>query len=76
MRKMEDNLYRVSEHTAGEELPFDGIVLQGFLEGSNVNIVQEMVQMITVSRSYDMNAKMLTVQDGTLQKAVTEIARR
>jgi flagellar basal-body rod protein FlgG len=76
LRKMEDNLFRASEFTAGEELPFEGTVLQGFLEGSNVNIVQEMVQMITVSRAYDTNAKMIQVQDGTLQKAVTEIARR
>jgi flagellar basal-body rod protein FlgG len=76
LRKMEDNLLRASEFTAGEEIPFEGMVLQGYLEGSNVNIVQEMVQMIATSRAYDTNAKMIQVQDGTLQKAVTEIARR
>jgi flagellar basal-body rod protein FlgG len=76
LSKMEDNLYRAVERTAGTELPFDGIVAQGFLEGSNVNIVQEMVQMITVTRSYETNAKILTVQDQTLQRAVNDIARR
>jgi len=76
LRKMEDNFYRASELTDGTEIPFEGLVQQGFLEGSNVNIVNEMVQMITISRSYESNAKMITIQDGTLQKAVSEIARR
>ncbi|MCL1884025.1 MAG: flagellar hook-basal body protein [Defluviitaleaceae bacterium] len=76
LRKMENNFFRVSEYTAGEEIPFEGVVAQGFLEGSNVNIVQEMVQMITISRSYETNARMITLQDGTLQRAVNDIARR
>jgi flagellar basal-body rod protein FlgG len=73
---MEDNLFRASEHTAGEDILFGGTIQQGMLERSNVNIVNEMVQMITISRAYETNAKMIQVQDGTLQKAVTEIARR
>jgi flagellar basal-body rod protein FlgG len=77
LRKMQDNFFRVSEYTLpGQELPFEGFVVQGFLEGSNVNIVQEMVQMITISRAYETNQRMLTVQDGTLQRAVSDIARR
>lgn len=42
---------------------------QGFLEGSNVNIVKEMVEMINVSRLYETNQKMLTSQEETLTKA-------
>jgi flagellar basal-body rod protein FlgG len=76
LRKMQDNLFRVSEHTNGEEIPFGGEIQQGFLEGSNVNIVEEMVQMINISRAYESNARMINVQDGTLQRAVNEIARR
>lgn len=41
---------------------------QGFLEGSNVNIVKEMVEMINVSRLYETNQKILTSQDETLAK--------
>jgi flagellar basal-body rod protein FlgG len=75
LRKMEDNLYTISEHS--EEIPVEGVrIHQGFLEGSNVNIVQEMVQMITASRAYETNARMLTAQDGTLQHAVSSIAGR
>ncbi|MCL2578138.1 MAG: flagellar hook-basal body protein [Defluviitaleaceae bacterium] len=76
LRKMQDNLFRVSEHTEGETVPFVGTIQQGFLEGSNVNIVEEMVEMIAVSRSYETNARVFTLQDGTLQRAVNDIARR
>jgi flagellar basal-body rod protein FlgG len=75
LRRMEDNLFTISAHS--EEIPVEGVrIHQGFLEGSNVNIVQEMVQMITTSRAYETNARMLTAQDGTLQQAVNNIARR
>ncbi|MCL2199687.1 MAG: flagellar hook-basal body protein [Defluviitaleaceae bacterium] len=76
LQKMHDNFFRAGEHTPGTEIPFEGSVIQGFLEGSNVNIVQEMVQMIATSRAYETNARMLTIQDGTLQRAVNDIARR
>lgn len=76
LRKMQNNFFRASEYTPGEDIPFVGTIQQGFLEASNVNIVKEMVQMITVSRAYDTNAKMITIQDGTLQRAVNDIARR
>lgn len=74
LRKMQDNYFRTTEESIA--IPFVGTVEQGFLEGSNVNIVQEMVRMISLSRHYDTNARMVTIQDGTLQQAVNEIARR
>jgi len=77
LRKMQDNFFRVSEDTLPQHsMPFTGSVNQGFLENSNVNIVQEMVEMITVTRAYETNARMITVQDNTLQRAVNDIARR
>ncbi|MCL2223401.1 MAG: flagellar hook-basal body protein [Defluviitaleaceae bacterium] len=77
LRKMQDNLFRTSEHTQDDHfIPFTGSVQQGFLEGSNVNIVQEMVEMITVSRAFETNSRVFTLQDGTLQRAVNDIARR
>jgi len=74
LRKMQDNLFRTTE--LSEQIPFAGTLQQGFLEGSNVNIVREMVDMITLSRAYETNAKMVTIQDNTLQHAVNDIARR
>jgi len=74
LRKMENNLFRTTEESVS--IPFAGTVSQGFLEGSNVNIVSEMVNMITLTRHYDTNARMVQIIDGTLQNAVNDIARR
>jgi flagellar basal-body rod protein FlgG len=74
LRKLEDNLLRTTEDS--EMTAFDGQILQGFLEGSNVNSVSEMVHMITISRAYESNARMISMQDETLQRAVNDIARR
>ncbi len=44
-----------------------GSLLQGALEGSNVDIVEEMVNMITTQRAYEMNSKVLSTADQMLQ---------
>ena len=74
LRKTENNMFRTTDESV--EIAFTGAIQQGFLEGSNINIVQEMVEMITLSRAYDTNARMITMQDQTLQQAVNDIARR
>ena len=48
-----------------------GQLEQGTLEGSNVQVVEEMVDMITVQRAYEMNAKMVSAADDML-KFVTQ----
>lgn len=40
-----------------------GTVLQGFLEGSNVNPVQEITSLIAAQRAYDMNSKVISASD-------------
>ena len=55
------------------ERAFSGEVQQGCIEQSNVNIIREMVDMITVMRAYEANQKVLQAQDGTLDKAVNEV---
>ena len=44
-----------------------GRLVQGSLEGSNVNIVEEMVSMIETQRAYEMNSKLIATADGMLQ---------
>jgi len=44
-----------------------GTIMQGFLEGSNVNVTEELVNMITAQRSFEMNSKVLTAADQMLQ---------
>jgi flagellar basal-body rod protein FlgF len=71
LRKHGNNLVRVVEGAVATE--FTGTVQQGFIELSNVNIVREMVDMITVMRLYEANQKMLQAMDGTLEKAVNQV---
>lgn len=47
----------------------------GTLEGSNVNIVREMVEMIEHLRAYETHQKSIQSQDETLARAINEIAR-
>lgn len=44
-----------------------GFLKQGMLESSNVNIVEEMVSMITTQRAYEMNSKVISTADQMLQ---------
>ncbi len=50
-------------------------VMQGYLESSNVNIVNEMVSMISNMRSYEANQRVITSVDHTLDKLINEVGR-
>lgn len=71
LKKYGYNLVQADEDA--ETRNFSGTVQQGFSELSNVNIVREMVDMITVMRSYEANQKVLQAMDSTLEKAVNEV---
>ena len=43
---------------------------QGWLEGSNVNIVDEMVQMIDLQRQFEAGSKVIQTNDGTLENSI------
>lgn len=68
------NLYRGTESsgeptiaTPGQEGV--GVVRQGYLEVSNVDVVQEMVNLISAQRAYEINSKMVTTSEEMLQVA-------
>lgn len=44
-----------------------GTVLQGFLETSNVNVVQEVTNLITAQRAYEMNSRVIETSDEMMQ---------
>jgi flagellar basal-body rod protein FlgG len=44
--------------------------VQGFLEISNVSVVEEMVQLITGQRAYEINSRAIQAADEMLQNAV------
>lgn len=53
----------------------EGRIRQGALEGSNVNSVEEMVAMITVTRRYEAAQKAMQTADEIAGKAVNEVGR-
>ena len=66
------NLFRTTDASgeAFEVIPSTegaGTLRQGALEGSNVKVVEEMVDMITTQRAYEMNAKVVSAADEMLQ---------
>jgi len=46
-----------------------GFLQQGSIEGSNVNVVEELVNMIETQRAYEMNSKAISTTDQMLQYA-------
>ena len=44
-------------------------MLQGYLEGSNVQVADEMVNLIVAQRAYEMNSKAITTTDEMMQTA-------
>ncbi len=48
-----------------------GTLAQGFLEGANVQVVEEMVDMITAQRAYEVNSRAIRAADEMLQTATS-----
>jgi len=44
-----------------------GTVMQGFIESSNVNVVEELVNMIETQRAYEINSRAISTSDQMLQ---------
>ena len=44
-------------------------MVQGYLEGSNVQVADEMVNLIVAQRAYEMNSKAITTTDEMMQTA-------
>ncbi|MBN2546141.1 MAG: flagellar basal-body rod protein FlgG [Spirochaetes bacterium] len=70
-----ENLFKISE-ASGNEIEgrpaYDGMgkLHQGFIEMSNVKVVEEMVNMIVAQRAYDFNSKSIQTSDAMLATAV------
>ncbi|MEC7906136.1 MAG: flagellar basal-body rod protein FlgG [Verrucomicrobiota bacterium] len=73
------NLFRETSASGEPELGDPGTesfgtIRQGFLENSNVNIVQEMVNMIVAQRAYEINSKSIQTSDQMMQQT-TQLKR-
>jgi len=73
LRKQGDNLYFIQDANMIE--PENTVIKQGFIESSNVDLVKQMIEMIEIQRSFEINQRMVKIQDERLGKAVNEIGR-
>ena len=69
LQKMGDNYYIGQNPIYNAQVD----VRQGYLEASNVNVTDEMVDMISVMRNFETNQKVLTMLDETLNKTANEV---
>ncbi|MDP1850111.1 MAG: flagellar hook-basal body complex protein, partial [Solirubrobacteraceae bacterium] len=68
-----ENLYQetASSGTPSTNVPGtngSGLLNQNYVETSNVNVVEDLVNMIQTQRAYEINSKAITVSDQMLQK--------
>ncbi|MBU5478219.1 flagellar basal-body rod protein FlgF [Eubacterium sp. MSJ-13] len=68
-----DNMYTAVDGATTKDT--SATILQGFTEQSNVNVVDEMVSMITITRAYEAGQKMIRTQDSLLEQAVSSVGK-
>lgn len=57
------------------EIPADVQIRSGYLEMSNVSVVSEMVNLISITRAYESNQKILQTYDSSLEIATNQLGR-
>lgn len=68
-----ENLYTETDASGGPNTTAPGqngagLLSQGYVESSNVNVVEELVNMIQTQRSYEINSKAIKTSDEMLQR--------
>lgn len=69
LEKYGENLFRAVD--GAEQTDAKATVNQGYLEASNINVVSEMVDMITIAREYESGQKVINAIDEMLGKMVS-----
>ena len=75
LEKLSDSLYRVtgaSGQALNEETTANiekSKIVKGYLEGSNVQLADEMVNLIVAQRAYEANSKAITTSDTMMEQA-------
>ncbi len=79
LQRYEDNAFIIGDGgaqvvslTADEA---NATVNQGYLERSNISVVDEMVNIISIQRNYETNSKAMQAEDDTLDIAVNQLGR-
>ncbi|WP_029323258.1 flagellar hook-basal body protein [Butyrivibrio sp. AE3004] len=79
LQRYQDNAFIIGEGgaqvistTAAEA---NATVNQGYLESSNISVVDEMVNIISIQRNYETNSKVMQAEDDTIDIAVNQLGR-
>ncbi len=76
LKKEGNSFYKETVYSGQAQTPGEmPKIRQGFLEMSNTNIVEEMVQMIEVQRAYEANSKSVQAHDGALGQLISNATR-
>ena len=73
LQSVGENLYSETDSSGAPNqlnpgLEGAGILSQGYVEASNVNVVEELVNMIATQRAYEINSKAVQTSDQMLQR--------
>lgn len=72
LEKIGSNMWKPTDEAPR---PFAGSIVAGFVEGSNVNAIQELTNMIEISRAYTSVSKMLSQSDELRGASIEKLAR-
>ena len=75
MIKQGESYLLMADGIEADEVEFNGQVMQGYLEGSNVDIISEMAEMINLLRGYESGQKVIRSYDDIMSKAANEIGK-
>ena len=73
LEKYGENYYQPVNGATEKEGEYQ--IISGYLEMSNIKVVSEMVEMISVSRAYETNQKLIQTYDGSLEIAANQIGK-
>ncbi|MGQ9818529.1 MAG: flagellar hook-basal body protein [Candidatus Kapaibacteriales bacterium] len=71
LERVDGALFRISDKTILHYPQIDDVVIrQGWLESSNVNIVDELIKMIELQRQFDLGGKVVQTNDNLLDQSI------
>lgn len=71
LEKYDCSNFKLSERTQVKYLPSDEVTLrQGWLEGSNVNIIEELIKMIELQKQFDFASKLVQANDNLIDQSI------
>lgn len=73
LKKYADNYYGAID--GAKEKDSNAVVVQGYVEQSNVNVISEMVEMINITRAYEANQKVMQTIDSSLDQVVNTVGK-